>query len=362
MFIPKMRSSNTYEKRSSLIPMSLIAHTKTRGEVVRDTRRVMNLANWEDHLRGQTAFVKVNYMSDQVIPSLCTSPWVLEGVLQELTEKGFEVIVGDADLATNKQLMKAVRNWGVLDLCKKYDAKFVNLSEEPIRKVKTRLNAVRFIPFADVILDADAFLTIPVAKTHYLTRLTCGLKNQWGVIPTFRHQYHPIADQLIPEINRLLDVDFVVVDATICMEGEGPRTGIPKLVNSIFASSDVVAMDRCVQEMMGLKGDIGHVIEASRVIPDSSLEYTIVGDSLETFQFTEAKKTIITKVEMLTRNIPLLGKLIFSTGLFSIPARIATEYNTFWYYIRDGVRFRRQILHDAPEYRKLYIPLLKDTS
>ncbi len=70
--------------------MSIVAHVKTKGDVIGDTKKVMNLAKWSEHIDGDNVFVKVNYMSDQVIPGLCTSPWVLEGVLQELTSQGKE--------------------------------------------------------------------------------------------------------------------------------------------------------------------------------------------------------------------------------------------------------------------------------
>jgi len=338
--------------------MSIVAHIKTNGDIIGDTRKAMNLANWTDHIEGTSVFVKVNYMSDQVIPGLCTSPWLLEGVIQELKSTNKEVIVGDADLATNLQLDRAVRNWGVLEICKKYDIRFVNLSKEETTSVRTNIPEITpSIPIPQVILDADNVITLPVAKTHYLTRLTCSLKNQWGTIPRFRQQYHPVADELIPEINRILDVDFTVIDATICMEGEGPRTGIPKAINSIFASADLAAADRCIQDMMGLSGAIGHIDRAARVIPNSQTTYQLIGDKLSTFKFIEAKKTVVTKFEQMFRKIPLLNTLLFKTGLFAIPARLATEYNTFYYFRKYGIRYRNWILNQAPQYRTLYSQL-----
>ena len=335
--------------------MSLVAHVKTKGNILEDTKKAMRLANWSDHIDGDVVFVKVNYMSDQVIPGLCTSPRLLEGVLQELNSQGKRIIVGDADLATNEQLNRAVYRWGVVDLCKKYKAKFVNLSHDSTIDMPTKIpHIVESIPVPKSILDADNIVTLPVAKTHYLTRLTCSLKNQWGTIPRFRQQYHPVADLVIPEINRLLGVDLAIVDATICMEGEGPRTGIPKLVNSILVSPDLVAVDRCIQDIMGLAGEINHIQNAAAMIEGSQLEYEVRGDPLEFFQFIEAKKTIVTKFEALFRRIPVLNTLIFKTGLFVIPSRLATEYNTFYYFRRYGLRYRDEVLNQAPEYKDIY--------
>lgn len=338
--------------------MSKISHVLTKGDVVADTRKAMNLIDWSNYVDGQKVFIKVNYMSDQVIPGLCTSPWVLEGVLQELRDAKKKVIIGDADLATNKQLDRAVKNWGILDICKKYNARFINLSNEECRLIKTQIpDVVPFIPIPQIILNCDNVITIPVAKTHYLTRLTCSLKNQWGTIPRFRQQYHPVADVLIPEINRVLDIDLTVIDATICMEGEGPRTGIPKVVNSIFVSPDLVAADKCIQDLMGLKGSVNHIEVASKTIPNSNLTYNIIGDKLEKTTFIEAKKTIVTKFEDIFRKIPVLNTILFKTDIFAIPARLATEYNTFYYFRKHGIRYRNWILNQAPQYRLLYTRL-----
>ena len=335
--------------------MSLVAHVRTKGDIVNDTKKAMNLANWTEHIDGDSVFVKANYMSDQVIPGLCTSPKILEGVLQELKSQNKKVIIGDADLATNRQLVRAVFRWGILDICKKYNTRFVNLSTERTVDVPTQIpDIVETIPIPKVILDSDNMITLPVAKTHYLTRLTCSLKNQWGAIPRFRQQYHPVVDVVIPEINRILEVDMTVVDATICMEGEGPRTGIPKIVNSILASSDLVAADRCIQDLMSLSNEIKHIQNSAKVLEGSQLEYKLLGDPLETYKFIEAKKTIVTKFEELFRRIPILNTIIFKTGLFVIPSRIATEYNTFYYFRKYGMKYRDEVLEQAPQYKIIY--------
>ncbi|MDH4214669.1 MAG: DUF362 domain-containing protein [Candidatus Thorarchaeota archaeon] len=335
--------------------MSIVAHVRTKGDVISDTKKVMNLVNWSEHIDGDNVFIKVNYMSDQVIPGLCTSPWLLEGVLQELTSQGKRVTIGDADLATSKQLVRAINRWGVVDICKKYNIKFVNLSNEPTTNKSTQIpDVIESIPIPNIILNADNVITLPVAKTHYLTRLTCSLKNQWGTIPRFRQQYHPIADLLIPEINRILNVNLTIIDATICMEGEGPRTGIPKLVNSILASPDLVAADRCVQDIMGLSGEIKHIENSAKMIKGSQLAYQVLGDPLETFKFIEAKKTIVTNFELLLRHVPILNTIIFKTGFFAIPSMIATKYNTFYYFKRYGIKYREKVLEQAPQYKALY--------
>lgn len=339
--------------------MTQISHIISKGDIIGDTQKVMRLAKWKEYIKGKKIILKVNYMSDQVIPSLCTSPWVLEGVLKELSQLDAVITLVDSDLATSHQLERALHKWGVLELCQKYGTKFVNLTYEDTETIETSIpDKVETIDIPKILLEAECIVTLPVAKTHYLTRLTCSLKNQWGAIPRIRQQYHPIADDLIPEINRLLKVKFAVVDATICMEGNGPRTGIPKAINSIFASNDLVALDKCIQTTMGLDGKIGHIENASRMIEGSSLTYEIFGDRIVKHSFIPASTTIITKLELFCRKIPGLRFFLFKTPIFLIPAWFATKYNTWWYFNKKGKKLAKIFLEKNPQYREEFQILL----
>ncbi len=46
---------------------------------------------------------------------------------------------------------------------------------------------------------------------------------------------------------------FTLADGTIAMEGNGPRTGTPKICNVIFASNDLVSLDSSVASFMGIE-------------------------------------------------------------------------------------------------------------
>ena len=41
-------------------------------------------------------------------------------MIKKLQEGNFEIFVGDANVATIKQVETAALNWGVIDVCKKY--------------------------------------------------------------------------------------------------------------------------------------------------------------------------------------------------------------------------------------------------
>ena len=345
--------------------ISEVAHKtiirKDKQSVINEVSRVMCLANWNRHIKGPKIFIKVNLLSNQLVPGQCTSPWVLEGVLKELKQLNAEICVGDADVATSRQAQDAAQKWGIIEVCDKNNAKFVNLSNRPTKQIHVGGHIFTKVELPDVIADADSIITIPVIKTHNVTIMTCALKNQWGCMPRFRHQFHPVAHKAIPEINVAVKVNFVVADGTVCMEGTGPRVGVPKVMNSVFATHDLVAMDTVAAVFMGINPKKVGYIQNAKKIGLGSTDYRIIGDELipEKFKSAKLENQPIVLVEMFLRRIPLLKYFIFKTPFFKIPAWFAAKYNSFFWYNLKGKRHARKIVDKYPLYRKEFLELLK---
>lgn len=307
----------------------------------------MERAMWKKHVRGKKIFIKLNCLSDQVVPGQCTSPWVFEGVLKVLRENSrAEIYAGDADVATQRQLEACARKWGFRETCEKYGAKFVNLSREKTRKVDLKGEVFGELEIPEILLDSDSIVTIPVLKTHNVTTMTFSLKNQWGCLPRIRQQYHLKADMAIPEINRFLGVKFAVGDATVCLEGNGPRVGAPKIVNSVLASGDLVALDCAGARIIGINPkSVGHIANAEK-LGVGRTTYIVLGDALKNERFAPAliKNHPIVKWEMRLRKVPLLNYLLFRTPVFKIPAFFASRYNSLWWYNKEGKFLARRLV------------------
>jgi len=299
---------------------------------------------WENHLlRGRKVFVKVNLISSEFVPGQCTSPMVLDEVLKELTENGYEVTFGDADLAAARQCDTAAKVWGHKRLAEKYGVRFQNLSKDKLIKVKLNGKVFKTLDVPKCVLDADHIISLPVMKTHCLTGLTCSLKHFWGVVPRVRHQYHLVVDDAIADITSFLrpKLAYTVVDGTICMEGDAPRTGKTKICNMIMASTDPVALDVVAAKYMGIPTP-RHVIAASERSV-GNLNYTLKGDEFKPnpFLLPNPDKQPIFYWEMTLRKTPL-KPIIFDTSMFEIFSWIATKYNSFWYYKREGMKYAQE--------------------
>jgi len=344
---------------------SKVIHKKIKGNnretVLKEVEQAMRLSDWKKHVKGKSVFIKTNLLLKKVVPGLCTSPWVIEGIIKVLKKDKRKIYIGDCNVATTKQVEEAAKNWGIIDLCKKYNAQFINLSKQPTKKIEINGNIFKYLEVPEILTKVDSIISAPVLKTHVIPKMTCALKNQWGCIPTFRQQLHTVVHEAIPEINKGLKVNFAVVDATICLEGNGPVNGIPKIVNSIFASNDLVAIDAMAADFIGIGYKNISYIKNSEKLGVGSTKYKVIGDKIIETKFLQPniKTSPIVNIEMKLRKIPILNYLIFKTPLFKIPAFMASRYNTIYWYHTQGKSAINKVLKNKL-YREEFMPLIKN--
>ena len=108
----------------------------------------------------------------------------------------------------------------------------------------------RSFPAGRAFLDADAIVQVGVLKTHQLMRLTGGVKLTYGVVPGLAKAHlHVKAQRREDFADMLLDLHlavrprFTIIDGIIAMEGQGPGSGEPRELDSLFAARDAVALD-----------------------------------------------------------------------------------------------------------------------
>lgn len=116
------------------------------------------------------------------------------------------------------------------------------------------------------ILNKSYFITFPKLKSHSITKLTCGLKNQMGLFrPKRKIVYHHIVDDLIVDCNLAMKPSLSLVDANLVMEGNyGPTYGSPKKLGLLIASGDIVAGDSFCANFFGFNArSVKHIKRAS---------------------------------------------------------------------------------------------------
>lgn len=312
-----------------------VAFVKIRGKnrvgLEKAVARAMELIHWQDFIQGKSLFLKINAMCDYVVPGVNTSPWFFEAVLKEI-RKAYpkkSIFFGDCDLVRKEQLNEAVRNWGYLEIARKYKVGFIHLSTQSTKKMWVG-PVFRKIKVPEVLLTVDDIITLPVVKTHCRTTITGALKNQWGFTPRgIRDEFHPKLDKAIPEINKFFkNIRLALADMSISIEGSGPLNGAPKVCNLVLASSDRVALDTVAAKYMGFNPrKIGHIVNSEKA-GIGYIKYRILGHKFKVNKF----KPPVGEVSY----DPYVNSIMYQTGLKPATEKICRK--TFY-----GKQFTRLV-------------------
>lgn len=187
-------------------------------------------------------------------------------VLEEDRNLSIKIVESDSE---SKFADEAFEKFGYKSLEEKlsnlgFDASLVNLSRSPTVPVKLDGLYFKNPELPKVITGLKYFVSVAVAKTHYLTFVTGTMKNLFGLLPRKDQSfYHASIDDVIVDLNRLVRPNLCVVDARAGLEGwEGPKT---RRLNTFILGSKPVSVDATMARVMGFKPEkIRHLVEAEK--------------------------------------------------------------------------------------------------
>jgi len=129
------------------------------------------------------------------------------------------------------------------------------------------------------VLDADFVVSMPKVKTHRWSGVTLSLKNMFGVVPGAKYgwpknilHWKGIQESIL-DVCATVPVHFVIADAIVAMEGNGPLNGNPRPLNRIILADDPVAADATCARLMGLDATrITHIRIGAQFLGNVSLD------------------------------------------------------------------------------------------
>jgi uncharacterized protein (DUF362 family) len=128
------------------------------------------------------------------------------------------------------------------------------------------------------ILESDFIVSMPKVKAHHWSGVTLSMKNMFGVVPGAKYgwpknvlHWKGIQESVL-DVCATVPVHFVIADAIIAMEGNGPLNGSPRPLNRIILADDPVAADATCARLMGLNPDkIEHIRVGTQFLGNSSI-------------------------------------------------------------------------------------------
>jgi uncharacterized protein (DUF362 family) len=249
--------------------MTSIVHLRRadRQNLLPTVRELLKECGWEEVVFPEASVViKPNLCTErpEQIHTANTSLEVLRAVCEVFLERTSRITIVESDGA-RYPAEAAFQNNGVYDLGRELGVKVLNLSKDELVPVPDP--RMKGFGMARTWLEADAFVTLPVLKTHATTVFTGALKNQWGCIPRFdRILLHKYLHELIVEVNKLRPVTLALMDGLVGMQGRGPINGYPINLNVLLASRDPVALDATAMRLIGLEPATSrHLVHAQHI-------------------------------------------------------------------------------------------------
>jgi uncharacterized protein (DUF362 family)/Pyruvate/2-oxoacid:ferredoxin oxidoreductase delta subunit len=213
-------------------------------------------------VRGKKVLVKPNVLrAARPEEAVTTHPAVLRAVVECLLDLGAgQIIVGDNP---------GVMGYGANEACFEHTGlreaslgHYRNIgldAEEMPFSVLGETSVLSKVSVSRAILEADCFISLPKFKTHGLTVITGAVKNSYGILPGAQKAHlHKLSgspqrfQEVVVDVFRLRPPDFILVDAILGMQGNGPASTDLRWVGRIIAGENAVAVDAVICRLMGL--------------------------------------------------------------------------------------------------------------
>jgi len=233
---------------------------------------------------GDTVLVKPNMAWDRTPEQGAnTSPEVVGEVVRLCREaRAGKVIV--ADVPVHDAARTAVHS-GIQEAARANGAEFLIPPDAGFTRAALDGTVLDRWEVFEPALQVDRLINVPVVKDHGLSRLTCGMKNLYGLLGGTRGRLHQNIHESIADLAAAFLPTLTVVDATRVMLRGGPQGGRPDdllPVGAVAAGTDPVALDAWGATLLGVDPrEVGHIVLAERrglgMIGEDRLEEIHVG-------------------------------------------------------------------------------------
>ncbi len=351
----------------------------TPKTVLEDYKKLMRFAEYSEYFKkNEKIILKLNLSWSKFFPACSSPPWQVEGILKTMIEDGYNpknlFTAENRTVVTNIEKGLKGNKWA--PLIKKYGVWFVPLTRIPFvpyESLRPKFLSLknRNLLALDTKIFPNGFLIpefyvgkpiihLPTMKTHGHTGaiggslkktagemkhggITCAMKNAFGGLLTkrrhFSHQYmsEVLVDLLIIQ-KQIHPNIFAIVDGTVCGDGAGPRTMIPRIKNYILAGYDQVAVDTIVAKMMGFEP---LNLPAIKLAHDEGLgcgdydQIEIIGEDISQINWNfKVKRSLVIWGDQMVRKGPLQFLYpLFRNELFFLGPTYASMifHDMFWY-------------------------------
>ena len=233
------------------------------------------------NLRGKTVLLKPNLVDYIPGNHINTHPLLVSAAVACFRRLGAKnVMVGEGP-GHQRDTELVLLESGLAEELRQLKIPFVDLNRDEL--VMTPLLAtytgMKRLWLPRIVLEPDFVVSMPKVKTHHWSGVTLSMKNMFGVVPGAKYgwpknilHWKGIQESIL-DVCATVPVHFVIADAIVAMEGNGPLNGYPRALNRIVLADDPVAADATCSRLMGLDPTrITHIRIGAQFLGNASIE------------------------------------------------------------------------------------------
>ena len=174
-----------------------------------------------------------------------TNPEIVAAVIKHLLELGVpnaNILVAEQALIGSDSMDAAAKS-GILEICKKNDITFADISKGPFSDVEQ--DGFKFKVFSEAL--SRHVINVPVMKTNFQLIISGALENLTRFLSpeSQRELYQKDFDKGVSALSKVVKKITNIGDCSNGMQAQGPLSaGEPAFMNLILASSNAVVIDK----------------------------------------------------------------------------------------------------------------------
>jgi uncharacterized protein (DUF362 family) len=240
----------------------------------------LGLRQFPIRVQGKTVLLKPNLVDYVPGNAINTHPRLVVAAAEAFRRLGARHVLAGEGAGHQRDTQLVLSESGYEQDLRAHGIPFVDLNRDELVRVElgASYTDLGYLWLPRTVLGSDFLVSMPKVKAHHWSGVTLSMKNMFGVVPGTKYgwpknilHWRGIHESIL-DICATVPIHFVIADAVIGMEGNGPLNGSPRPLWTVVLADDPVAADAICARLMGFEPErIPHIHEAARFLGNSSL-------------------------------------------------------------------------------------------
>lgn len=188
---------------------------------------------------------------------IITHPKVIEALIKFLKKFNCEITIAEGS-GVGHNTIEVFEKTGYKKLAEKYNIKLLDLNTCERTEHKWKYGTIKL----PKILEECEYINVPTLKTHTITGVTLGTKNQKGLLDyNTKKQFHTIGvNESVRELANIIQPSLTIINALYCLEGNSVSIfkGQGKKLNLLITGKNMFEVDNIGLKITSIKEEIKH--------------------------------------------------------------------------------------------------------